>query len=152
MTRNIKIAAIIFLIVSALGFLDATYLTIEHFRGSIPPCTIKGCEIVLTSEYAKIAGIPVALLGSLYYLTLLILSVAYLDSKKDSIIRLASYFTIAGLAASLYFVYLMFFVIEEICQYCLVSATTSTLLFITGMYVITKIHHQSSDVKIKNNL
>lgn len=147
MTQHLKIAAIIFLAVSALGFLDATYLTIEHYRSSIPPCTIQGCEIVLTSEYAKIAGIPVALLGSLYYLALLILSIAYLDSKKMAIIRFVSYCTIAGFTASFYFVYLMLFVIKEICQYCLVSATTSTLLFITGMYVIIKARQKSDGVK-----
>src|SRR3989344_3155909 len=103
MTRQLKIAAIIFLAVSALGFL--------------------------------------------YYLTLLILSIAYLDSKKNATIRLASYFTIAGFTASLYFVYLMLFVIKEICQYCLVSATTSTLLFIAGMYLIIKTRHGSDGVK-----
>ncbi len=147
MTRHLKIAVIIFLTVAALGFFDATYLTIEHYRGSIPPCTIKGCEIVLTSEHAEIAGIPVALLGALYYLALLILSIAYLDSKKKTTIQLASYFTIAGFIASLYFVYLMLFVIKEICQYCLVSATTSTLLFIAGMYIVIKTRHDSDGVK-----
>jgi len=93
---------------------------------------------VLTSGHAKIAGIPVALLGSLYYLTLLILSVAYLDIKKTAIIRFASYCTIVGFTASLYFVYLMLFVIKEICQYCLISAATSTILFILGLFIIIK--------------
>lgn len=139
MTRHLKIAAIIFLAVSALGFLDATYLTIEHYRGNIPPCTIQGCEIVLTSAQSKIAGIPVALLGSLYYLTLLILSIAYLDNKNESLIKIASKFTSLGFVASLYFVYLQFFVIKEICQYCMVSAGASTLLFIIGMYILVKI-------------
>jgi len=60
-TRNIKIAAIIFLAVSAVGFLDATYLTVEHYRVGIPPCAILGCEIVLTSAQSRIAGVPVAL-------------------------------------------------------------------------------------------
>ncbi|OGI72688.1 hypothetical protein A3J61_00140 [Candidatus Nomurabacteria bacterium RIFCSPHIGHO2_02_FULL_38_15] len=136
--RNLKIIAIVFVVISALGFIDATYLTFQHFSGNIPPCTIDGCEIVLTSQYATIAGIPVALLGSIYYLTLLILSILFLDSKKVNILRLASYITIAGLGTSLYLVYLMFFVIQAVCQYCLVSATTSTLLFIAGLYVIFK--------------
>jgi uncharacterized membrane protein len=140
-----------FIIVSFLGFLDATYLTIEHYRGNIPPCTIAGCEIVLTSGYAKIVGIPVALLGSLYYLTILILSVAYLDLKKIAIIRFASYCTIAGFAASLYFVYLMLFVIKEICQYCLISATTSTILFILGLFIITKSSRSKAIFQNTNN-
>ena len=138
MERNLKIAAIIFLAVSAIGFLDAAYLTVEHYRGDIPPCTILGCEIVLTSAQSRIAGIPVALLGSLYYLTLLILSFAYLDSKKRPIIRFASYCTVVGLIASIYFVYLQLFVIREICQYCMASAGTSTILFALGIYILIK--------------
>src|SRR3989344_4839060 len=137
-TRNIKIAAIIFLAVSAVGFLDATYLTVEHYRGGIPPCAILGCEIVLTSAQSRIAGVPVALFGSLYYLTLLIFSFAYLDSEKKSIIRLASYCTVVVFVASIYFVYLQLFVIKEICQYCMISAGTSTILFVLGIYIFTK--------------
>lgn len=144
MRRNIKIAAIVFLVVSAIGFLDATYLTIEHYRGGIPPCTTAGCEIVLTSAQSEIAGVPVALLGSLYYLTLLVLSIAYLDSKKTAIIQFASYCTTAGFVASLYFVYLQLFVIKHICQYCMVSASTSTILFILGVYVIIKMRRGST--------
>ncbi|MDP3902252.1 MAG: vitamin K epoxide reductase family protein [bacterium] len=143
MTRHLKIAAIIFLIISALGFLDAAYLAIDHYRGNIPPCTIQGCEIVLTSAQSKIAGVPVALLGALYYFTLLILSIAYLDKKNEALIKIASKLTPLGFVASLYFVYLQFFTIKAICQYCMVSATTSTLLFITGMYVIVKMRHKS---------
>ena len=138
MTRNLKIAAIVFLVASALGFLDSTYLTIEHYRGGIPPCTTEGCEIVLESPQSKIAGIPVAFFGSLYYLTLLILSIAYLDGKKDRLIRLASKLTPLGFIASLYFIYLQLFVIGAICQYCMASAGTSTILFITGLYIISK--------------
>ncbi|MEK7208684.1 MAG: vitamin K epoxide reductase family protein [Patescibacteria group bacterium] len=138
MTKSLKVAAIIFLVVSAIGFLDATYLTVEHYRGNIPPCTVAGCEIVLTSGQSKIAGVPVSLFGSLYYLTLLILAIAYLDRKNNSLIRLASYGTIIGFIMSAYFVYLQLFVLNAICQYCMISAGTSTVLFITGMFVLSR--------------
>ena len=138
MTRSLKIAAVIFLIAGALGFLDATYLTVEHYRGDIPPCTIAGCEIVLTSGQSKILGVPVALLGALYYLTLLILAIAYLDRKNNLLIRLAAYGTIVGFALSGYFVYLQLFVLNAICQYCMISAGTSTVLFIIGMFILSQ--------------
>lgn len=144
-----KVWAIVFLVVSFLGFLDATYLTVQHYLGVIPPCAIQGCEIVLTSAQSKIVGIPVALLGALYYLTLLILSIAYLDSKKASIIRFASYCTTVGLAASAYFVYLQLFVLKEMCQYCMVSAGTSTILFLLGLYILAKTRSESGGVKIR---
>ncbi|WKZ26421.1 MAG: vitamin K epoxide reductase family protein [Candidatus Paceibacterota bacterium] len=138
MTKSIKIAVVIFLVVGVIGFLDATYLTVEHYRGNIPPCTIQGCEVVLTSEQSKIFGVPVALLGALYYLVILILSVSFLDGKKEGVIRFASRLTFLGFIASVYFVYLQFFVIGEICQYCMISAGTSTLLFVLGIYILIK--------------
>lgn len=130
-----KITAIAFTALSAIGFLDATYLTVEHYKGSAPPCVIAGCEIVLKSGQSAIVGIPVALLGSIYYLAILILSIAFLESGKVAILRFASFFTIIGIIASAYFVYLQFFVIGQICQYCMISAGTSTGLFGLGVWV-----------------
>ena len=135
---KIKIIAITFIVLSAIGFLDATYLTIEHYRGSVPPCAIAGCEIVLKSGQSAVVGIPVALLGVIYYLTILILSIAYLESGKITILRLASYLTIIGIIASAYFVYLQFFVIGQICQYCMISAGTSMGLFVAGAHNLRK--------------
>ena len=129
---------IFFTIVSFLGFLDATYLTAQHYMGAIPPCVITtGCETVLTSEHSVIFGVPTALWGAIYYLLIFILAVLALDLKPE-IIRFAAYLTTIGFLASLYFVYLQFFVIKEICSYCMISAATSTILFILGMLVIIK--------------
>lgn len=130
--------ALSFLIFSFLGFLDATYLTAQHYLGTIPPCVITtGCETVLTSEHHAILGIPVALIGSLYYLTLFLFAVFSLDIKRE-VIRIAAFFTPLGFLASLYFVYLQLFVIKEICSYCIVSAVTSTILFILSLFIIMK--------------
>ena len=134
-SAKLKIVVIAFIVLSAIGFLDATYLTIEHHKGRVPPCAIQGCEIVLTSGQSKIIGVPVALLGSLYYLAVLIMSIIYLESGKVSVLRFASFFTIIGIIVSAYFVYLQLFVIHQICQYCLISAGTSTALFGFGVWV-----------------
>jgi len=127
----------IFLTVSFVGFVDATYLTVKHFQGETPACSVlEGCDKVTSSEYAVILGIPVALLGSLYYLTVFLLSIAYMDRRNEKVLFLTSIFTTAGLLASAWFVYLQFYVIGSICLYCMGSATTSTLLFIIGMFTL----------------
>ncbi|MEK7095445.1 MAG: vitamin K epoxide reductase family protein [Patescibacteria group bacterium] len=126
------------LIVALLGFIDATYLTIEHFQNNIPPCTTDGCEKVLTSSYSEVIGIPVALLGSIYYFTILVLLIAYFDSKKEILLRLTMLLTPLGFLASLYFFILQAAVINAFCQYCLVSAVTSTVLFVFSMYSFAK--------------
>ena len=128
-----------FLIVSAIGFTDATYLTTQHFLGAPVACSIlKGCEQVTTSQFAVIFGVPVALLGSVYYLTILVLSVAYLDSRKIYILNFIAKITPLGFLASLYFVYLQIFVIKAICLYCMGSAITSTLLFILSLIFLRR--------------
>lgn len=125
--------------VSILGFLDAAYLSLEHFLGRVPPCSIvEGCEQVTTSVYSIIAGVPVALLGAVFYLTVLVLSIVYLDTKRNGPLTFAACLTIIGFVASLAFVYIQLFVIHAICIYCMFSALTSTTLFILGMMVLRK--------------
>lgn len=143
--------ALSFLIVSFLGFLDATYLTAQHYLGTIPPCVITtGCETVLTSEHNAIFGIPVALIGAAYYLLLFLLAILSLDVKRETI-HFAAFLTPIGFLASLYFVYLQLFVIKEICSYCVVSAATSTILFILGLFIIIKSSRSKAIFQNANN-
>lgn len=125
---------ILFLIFGFLGFLDATYITIKHYIGSPITCSIlNGCEKVTTSVYSEIFGIPVALIGALYYLIILILVILCFESKKEKVFNIASKITILGFLASIYFVYLQVFVLKSLCLYCLFSAFTSTILFILAI-------------------
>lgn len=127
------------IIVSFIGFLDASYLTIAHYTGLALRCSVfTGCDQVTTSQYSEILGVPVALLGVFYYLTILLATLFYFDSRKDWLPRYIAWATCAGLAASVWFVVLQIFVIKAICEYCMISATTSTLLFIFGIIIVKK--------------
>jgi len=133
--QQIRKLAIAFTVFAAIGFFDATYLTMKHFFGGIVPCLTGGCELVTTSEYSIIIGIPVALLGAIYYLSQIILMVAHFESKSAVPLRLAAQITVVGLLASLYLVSLQLFVIHAICDKCMLSALSSTVLFILGLYI-----------------
>lgn len=121
-----------------LGFIDATYLTVEHYLGGVVPCVLTaGCDRVTTSVYSHLGPVPVALLGSIYYLAIL-LAILILVLKKDSQPnwwRNLSYFFTLGLLASFWLVYLQAFILHAWCFYCLISAGTSTLLFIFGFWL-----------------
>ena len=132
------------LVIAIVGFADATYLSVEHFLGVIPPCSITGgCEKVLTSSYAEVFGIPVSLIGAVYYLLITIGSLVYLESKHVSklakhnseILRLSLFLTIPGFLASLWFTAAQIFIIHSYCEYCLSSAIITTILFILTMVV-----------------
>ncbi len=120
----------LFLILGFLGFLDATYLTILHYKNIIPPCTLAhGCETVLTSNYATFWGIPIALLGAIFYVVLLIGLLLFVQTRNKFLTDLLLLATTIGLLVAGYLVYLQAFVIHAFCQYCLASELIDFLLF-----------------------
>ena len=128
---RLKWVMIGWLTLSLIGFLDATYLTIQHYQGASLRCfELSHCDEVTSSRYAVIGGIPIALVGALYYLSILLLTVAYLDTKSIRLLTIIPLLTIVGFLASLVLVYLQVFVIHAICLYCMLSALISTALFI----------------------
>ncbi|PIZ94558.1 MAG: hypothetical protein COX81_03195 [Candidatus Magasanikbacteria bacterium CG_4_10_14_0_2_um_filter_37_12] len=136
--------AVLFLIFSIIGFCDSTFLAIKNLTGSYIGCGVNGgCDIVTSSVYSTLFGIPVALFGTLYYLSILLLVVFYLDKKKIKILLWISRITVVGFLASIYFVYLQLFVIHSICYFCMGSAITSTSLFVVGMVYLYRQNKQN---------
>ena len=57
---------------AVVGLAIAGYLVYVHYADVKPICSIShGCETVQKSKYAKLAGVPVALIGLLGYLAIL---------------------------------------------------------------------------------
>lgn len=122
-------------ILAFLGFLDSTYLTILHFKNAIPPCTITtGCETVLNSKYAMLGPIPVALLGSIFYLGVIILCALILTNYKKIYLNLFFASVVIGFLVSLGLIYIQAFLLHAFCQYCLLSEAVATgLLILAGL-------------------
>jgi uncharacterized membrane protein len=124
----------VWLSLSLIGFLDAAYLAILHYRGMFLDCgPLMDCDVVMTSPFAVIGGIPLALLGALYYLAILLLTVAYYDRKQTFILRIIANLTILGFLTSLVLLYLQAVVIRALCFYCILSALSATGLFVSAM-------------------
>src|SRR6476469_1988821 len=67
MRRIIQYLAVV---LSLVGLADSIYLTIHHYTAEPVPCSITGgCEMVLTSPYAEVSGIPLAAFGAAAYFT-----------------------------------------------------------------------------------
>jgi uncharacterized membrane protein len=107
------------LLISAGGIAISLYLTYVKLTDSPIRCTVGSCDIVQKSKYAEILGIPVAVLGVIFYLSLAI--VTHLNKRK-----LIKLWTIWGFIFSAYLTYLELFVIHEICQWCVLSAILAT--------------------------
>lgn len=124
-----------FLVIAFVGFADAVYLAASHYIGALPTCTVvAGCDEVALSQYSTIGPIPVAAFGVLFYTTMLVASVVWLDVRKPIALRYLPYLTVPAFLFSVWLVYLMIFVIEAICFYCFVSAGTSTLLMLLSLH------------------
>jgi uncharacterized membrane protein len=119
---------------SFLGFLDASFLTAKHYLGGTVPCSFgQQCEVVLNSTYSSLWGMPVAIFGALFYLFVLVSVFFVWETGKKEITGLLLPAGFLAFLASLYFVYLQFFVIHAFCQYCLFSALLSTTIFIVAL-------------------
>ena len=113
--RSLRIAAAL---VALAGIAVAGYLTWAHYADSTVVCVAGGgCETVQESEYAEIAGVPVAVLGLVAYTVILALIV-----WDAPVARLAAA-TIAliGLLFGMYLLALQLFVIDAICVWCVAN-------------------------------
>ena len=136
---NHKMLIIITLILSFLGFLDASYLTIVHYKNVVPPCSLAhGCETVLFSKYATIGPIPIALIGVGFYLTLLILLGLFLQAKKKMYLNFAFIISAISIVVSIILIYLQAMVLHAFCQYCLASEAINFLIFIALAWIFLR--------------
>lgn len=139
MKLSIRAIALVFLLLSLIGLIDAAYLTAKHYTGTPINCSFSNqCDKVTSSQYATAAGIPIALLGAIYYLAVFILSAIYLDGKRKNVLIFIGRLTIIGLLVSVWLIYLQLVVIKAICIYCVISAITSTLLFVLGAITLKR--------------
>jgi uncharacterized membrane protein len=115
-------------LVSLVGLADAIYLTVEHLSGRSVRCTIvSGCSEVLSSSYASVGGMPLAMIGAAAYFTVFSLAVlaAYRYQWAAKLLTV-----IVGLMfiTTLWLLYLQAFVIKHFCQFCLLSALVTFVL------------------------
>lgn len=121
--------------IAGIGFLDAAFLTIEHYRNLIPPCTFHGCDLVLTSSYSTFLGIPIALIGAGFYAVVMILSALFIQTKNKTLRSLLFVLCSMGFLVGLFLIYIQAFVLHAFCQYCLLSELVDFLLFDTSWWL-----------------
>ena len=122
-------------VLAVAGIADATYLTASHLSGETVTCLASTrCSEVLTSKYATVAGVPLALLGAIGYFTAF--SAATLAAFGHDKARRVLTITIGVMfLGTLWLLYLQAFVIKAFCDYCLLSAAITFAL--AGIVIIT---------------
>jgi len=115
-------------ILSVAGLLISGYLVAKTADPSSVVCSFGGgCETVLASQFSKIDGISVAMLGVAWYLgTLALIWLVYFKRVWAELpLRL---WAATGLAFSLYLLYLEKYQIHAYCTWCLTSLGVVVLL------------------------
>lgn len=118
-----------------IGIADTLYLSISAYTGIAPTCLLEGCELVLTSPYAKWFGVPLSYIGLVFYIYMLCLAVLLAFEPRSRSLRLGALaYTGVGSAMSLAFIYIQGVLIGAFCQYCLISALLTFLLLGTTLW------------------
>jgi uncharacterized membrane protein len=115
-------------IVAVAGLADATYLTVQALTGETLSCGgSPDCFRVLGSSYAKLGGIPLAILGALAYFTVFTFATfaAFGYPRAPKFLAL-----IAGamFLTTLWLLYVQAFLLHAYCRYCLFSAAITFLI------------------------
>ena len=115
------------------GFLLASYIRHKKVSNEILVCPLKSnCETVIFSNYSKLFGIPVEILGILYYLTITLAYVFFLVvpiSMPQLLVLGVSSLTVLAFLFSLYLTFVQAFALKQWCTWCLISAGLCTAIF-----------------------
>ncbi len=129
-------------ILSILGLAVAGYLAYVEISRVEAVCGPVGhCNIVQSSPYAQIMGIPIAVLGLLNYAAIIGLwGVQKFERGPmvNSVALLLLGLTVFGTIFSIYLTLLEIFVIHAVCAWCLSSAVITTLLMLLAALPLTK--------------
>jgi uncharacterized membrane protein len=124
--RNILYTAVA--IVAVAGLADATYLTVQALTGETITCGgSPDCFRVLGSSYAKLGGIPVAILGALAYFTVFTFA-TFAAFGYPRAPRFLALITGAMFLMTLWLLYVQAFLLHAYCRYCLFSAAITFLI------------------------
>jgi uncharacterized membrane protein len=122
------------LFLSIYGLAASIYLTITHFQPKALACVSNGtfnCEKVTQSPQSEIFGIPVAMLGLVFFVPMLLLCLPAAWRTADRRIHLGRLvLSVTGVGMILYLIVAELFIIKSICLWCSSVHVTTFILFV----------------------
>lgn len=114
------------------AFYDSYMIYTDQQLWCPPP--IDGCNIVASSPYARIVGIPLGYFGLVFYLYMFGLAALLAFDPLSRGLRLAALlYAGLGISSSIYFMLVQFTFIHAFCIYCLISAVLTLLLLAAAL-------------------
>jgi uncharacterized membrane protein/glutaredoxin len=116
-------------VLAVLGMALSGYLTFTAWSGkTVAFCTEgAGCDVVLSSRWSTLFGMPTSFWG---FLTYALLAAVAWNRHADDQWRWAWVISLFGLLYSLYLTAISYFELQAACPYCLTSLALMTIIFI----------------------
>ena len=134
------------------GFLVSGYSLKQHYAPlGTSVCNLGeklNCDLVNKGPYGEIFGFPVAAIGLIGYLMILIVTIQFLRTKDLLLGKAMLVLLAGGIAFSLYLTSLEAFVIHAWCLMCLASLSSITGASLAGMLV----YQQRKPMSTQTNL
>jgi uncharacterized membrane protein len=127
-------------VLALAGLGVSTYLTIAHFtQSTLAGCSetsgLVDCTKVTTSAQSYVFGIPVALLGLLFYVfAVAIMSPWAWRAQRRQIHQARIAAMVAGIGFVIYLLYAELFIIGNICLYCTSVHVITFVIFVLVMF------------------
>lgn len=121
------------LALSVIGLLIAAYLTIYHYVGVPLYCPNSGaidCQLVLSSSYSVLLGIPMAVYGLAFFLVEIAVVLRF---EREQMLLLNA----VGLAFVFYLAYAEY-MLGKICLYCTSIHFLVVTLFLASAYLFVR--------------
>ncbi|WP_163549258.1 vitamin K epoxide reductase family protein [Candidatus Frankia nodulisporulans] len=122
------------LTIVAAGLAVATYLTVAHYDTAsllaCPGTRVVNCEKVTTSPESEILGIPVALLGLVFFAVMAPLTLPVAWRLAHPVVRYGRLlFALTGVGMVVHLVYTELFTLDAICLWCTAVHVLTIALF-----------------------
>jgi uncharacterized membrane protein len=135
-----RFAPFVFVLLAIAGLGISGYLTMTHYADKPIECGGLGgqCDYVNSSDYASVAGIPVAVLGLMAYSGLLAVALIWAARPYSDVWPVAYWgMALAGDGYAGYLTYVELEVLHAICAWCVASAIVLALsLVLSTAYLL----------------
>jgi uncharacterized membrane protein len=134
--KKTLLAPYLMMALALIGVVDAFYDSYMIYTDQLLWCPppIDGCNIVASSPYARIVGVPLGYFGLVFYLYMFGLAALLACDPLSRGLRLGALFYAGlGMSFSIYFMYVQFTFIHAFCIYCVISAVLTLLLLAAAL-------------------
>ncbi len=125
-------------VISFIGLGITIFMIYQHYFGN-SICDISkfiSCETVNRSTYSTVLGIPVAGLGTAYFVLMIVLFGMYPKNKK--FLNYILYISILALVPAFYLTYVELFILNAICLFCESTKAVIILIVILALNQMRK--------------